>query len=77
MNESGHPNEERSAKEELSETGLTAPRTEQELQDSAERASVETTVTDGAHVLDELGEDVASSPAQRAKPKPGPPVKSR
>ncbi len=69
------PNEERSAEEELAETSLRDPSVA--ARDAADPPSQETTVADGEQVLEEFGEDVASSPAQRARPKPGPPARSQ
>lgn len=77
MHDPETPNNKRSADDGLSAAGPSGTRPEQELENATDPPSVETTITDSAHVLDEFGEDIASSPAQRAKPKPGPPAKSQ
>lgn len=69
------PNEERSAEEELTETDLREERAA--ARDAADPPTQETTIPDADRVLEEFGEDVASSPAQRARPKPAPPAAGR
>lgn len=64
MGEIWDENEELGAEDELV---VTEQRDRASALDSAEETAVETTVGDPAEVLEELGEDVASSAAQRGR----------